>query len=93
MNVFYFFRGLYRNSKKHSLIFLNTNFNVIAIALLALAFWHPLQAVGIFVLLFIITITGAPIRIHPLSFKNLCKWCWIWLCFLMEFPSEENSQQ
>jgi hypothetical protein len=88
MNVFYFFRGLYRNSKKHSLIFLNTNFNVIAIALLVLAFWHPLDAVTIFVLLFIISLAGAPVQIHPLTFKNLCKGCWTWLRFLMETPED-----
>jgi hypothetical protein len=88
MNVFHFFRGLFRVSKRHGLIFLNSNFTVISVALLVLAFWHPLEAVGIFVLLFIISLAGAPVRIHPLTFKSLCKGCWTWFCFLMETPEE-----
>ncbi len=90
MNVFYFFRGLYRSSKRWTLIFLNTNFNIISVALLVLAFWHPLHAVSIFVLLFIITLTGAPVRM-PKGFKGFCRGCWNWLRFLMETPQEDSQ--
>jgi hypothetical protein len=88
MSVFHFLRGLFRIARRYGLIFLNSNFNVISVALLVLAFWHPLDAVTIFVLLFIISLAGAAVQIRPLPFKNLCKGCWTWLRFLMETPEE-----
>jgi hypothetical protein len=88
-DAFHFFRGLYKISKRWIVILLNTNFREISIALVVLAFWHPLDAVLIFILLFIFSLTGSPVSIQRFTFKNVCYGCWNWLRFLMEPPTEQ----
>jgi hypothetical protein len=85
LNVFYFFRGLSRISRKAIFALLVNNFNVISVALVVLAFWRPLQAVELFVLLFVISLVTAPFR-----FKNLFTFAglWNWFRFLVANPEE-----
>ncbi len=89
MDMFYFFLGLYRISKRRLVIFLSSYFVSITITLGVLAVFHPLYAVVIFVLLFVVTLTGSPVRITPFTLKNVCYGCWNWLRFLVEQPTEQ----
>jgi hypothetical protein len=85
--AFYFFRGSFSLLKESIVRLICSTFRGIAVALLIMAFWKPLQAVGIFVLLFFISLIGSPVYIQP-GFKNYCRGLCFWLRFLMTTPEE-----
>ncbi len=92
IKVRHFFIGLSRLSTNWIATTLCNIFNLVFIALLVLAFWHPLYAVVIFVLLFLITLMGMPVRI-PRTFKGFCKGMWNWFVLLMWTPTDDKFRE
>jgi len=62
-----------------------SNFNLITFGLFILAFWKPLEAIAIFVLLLILVLAGTRIRV-PRTFTG---WRRL-LVWLMETPKEDK---